>query len=141
MRAPRHPTRRRLLGLVWVAVAVAAVAAPGGPPRAEPGLQLVYVTAQNCGFCAAFEAGRFEEMRDLAAARDVAVRVVRVARFQSYAEDPFPEDLDWLKRAGVRSGTPRFLLVRDGRIVASAFGTAGYEETIKPVLLDPAGPT
>lgn len=137
MRAVRHPTRRRLLGLAWAASMVVGA----GPAAAGSPLQLVYVTAQNCGFCAAFEAGRFEEMRDLAAARDVAVRVVRVARFQSYAEDPFPEDLDWLKRAGVRSGTPRFLLVRDGRIVAAAFGTSGYEETIKPRLLDRAGPT
>ena len=128
MHTPWRPTRRRLLGRGPAVLAVSASTA-----RAGSALQLVHVTALNCGFCAAFEARRFEEMRDLVASRDIAARVVRVARFQSHAEDPFPEDLDWPKRAGARSGTPRFLLVRGGRIVASAF--VAREAGIVPTLV------
>jgi len=54
---------------------------------------------------------------------------------QPIVERHYPEELKWLgRRLGPSRGVPRFILVVNGEVKWSAFGTNNYESTFLPAL-------
>lgn len=116
-------------------LAGAALLAAGNGAQAAGKRMLVYITAANCPNCAKFYFnGGLSKMKALAAQKGVEVRTIDVLRFQSYAGDPFPSDLAWLKEQGVARGAPRFVLISGRSIVKNVLGASKYNKDIKALI-------
>jgi hypothetical protein len=120
--------RRTLLSAGLLAIPLDAVARQAAPPH----LTVINVAARDCLYCVAWtiqSKPAWLESREY--------RLVRYAEIDAPTVKRAYEAEYWGDLAGVidklprRSGTPRFLLVRDGDVVFNQFGMSGW-----PKLLD-----
>ncbi|MBI4184309.1 MAG: hypothetical protein HY521_09955 [Proteobacteria bacterium] len=120
-------------------------------PPGQRGKQitLVYVSANNCPTCQRWSggakgAGPAKSKRDfleMAEGKAITFRQIDAPNYMDTAYDPaWPADLKWVKeQTNVRSGTPRFILIVDGKIVTNARRTGSLPEKIMPKIRQLAG--
>lgn len=101
---------------------------------------LVYVGADNCGPCTAWERdigpGTKSNFLASATARGVVFREVHARTYMNTAEPSrWPEDLIWLVKAtNIASGTPRYIILVDRKIVLNTQGR--FATRAEPLLRD-----
>jgi hypothetical protein len=120
----------------WSCLVAASVAIALAVPAEAARIQLIYVGADNCGPCKNWELFSEPAWRKSPEAKQVELRKVKVPFFINTASDSaWPEDLRWVRdRTNARSGTPRFIVVVDDRVVGTAFGTNGWSQRTVPLL-------
>ena len=113
-------------------------------PRGDPTVELLYVSATDCGFCRRWEAHYLDGHRPLASLDWAHVRFTRVdiGTFRaSFSAEDAPAHLRpgmarAMAAAGQASlrGTPWFALFVNGEVRAHAFGTSAFETRIQPAM-------
>ncbi|GEM_PF-1210764 len=138
--SPRRGRRLAHVG-VLTAVVVAAMAAWGSyvgnhvaGPRRTPEIMLLYVGAEDCAPCRAWQAG---DGANFLASREfprIRYREVKSAHLTDVLNDEnWPEDLRAYRSQLKRSdGVPLWLLVSDDEIVARQFGATAWRDSILP---------
>jgi hypothetical protein len=108
------------------------LAATLGSASAGPDVQVIYIGGQDCPPCQRWRSS--QQPRWLASAE-----FQRVAWFEiepmnlrdAYDERSWPRALrPILAQVPRKSGTPRFLIVQDGRIVSNQLGTSAWAATM-----------
>ena len=108
------------------------------PARSDRPYTLVYIAARDCPTCKFFEAKI--EPGFLASPKAQLVDYRRL-EFETLADittpSVWPDDLVWIRdRYKLKSGTPRFYLIRDGEVVAQTIGAVNFREHIPPASVD-----
>ena len=107
-----------------------------GAAVAANDIAVVYLGANDCPFCQHWEARAKGEL--LASAEGKAVRYYEIkgeTLRQPIMERHYPEELRWLaRRLGPLRGVPRFVLLVNGKVAWSVFGTNDYETIFLPAL-------
>ena len=107
-----------------------------GAAVAANDIAVVYLGANDCPFCQHWEARAKGEL--LASAEGKAVRYYEIkgeTLRQPIMERHYPEELRWLaRRLGPLRGVPRFVLLVNGKVAWSVFGTNDYETFFLPAL-------
>ncbi len=151
----RGKTSRRTLLLAAPGLALAALAGCGtsqvrGPivtadagPDPERPLTVIYIGARNCGYCLEWEG---EEERQFLASETRKRLTYRRLIFRSFrnvtSNGVWPGDLVWVRdRLGIRSGTPRFIVVREQEILLTTSGTEAWSYEVLPLVRDRLGGT
>ncbi len=120
---------KRLLAVALLALCALAQAAP------DP-IAVVYLGAYDCFYCQHWESRAKIEL--LASKEGKAVRFYEVmgrTLREPIVEKNFPAELKWLARKlGPSRGVPRFLLLVDGEVTRSVYGTNDYETVFLPAL-------
>ena len=102
------------------------------PARAAADLTVIYVGGWDCPPCTQWK--NTQKARWLASPEYKKVTWVEVESpklREAYKERYWPADLrPVLARLPRKSGTPRFLIVRDGKLVANEFGTGRWAATV-----------
>lgn len=106
------------------------------PARGEGRIEVFYLHAPDCPYCAHWEARAKGEL--LASPEGRAVHYVEI-RGETLREPilarHYPPEYRWVyEQVGPSRGVPRFLLAIDGRITVSAYGTGGYSREFLPAL-------
>jgi hypothetical protein len=120
----------------FVFASVAALGAPlalvAGAARAAGPLQVIYVGGQDCGPCQRWHATYEGKWRASPEYRRVEWYEVEPAHLrEAYQERHWPEALrPVLAQVPRKSGTPRFLIVEDGRVVSNEFGVSKWRNTM-----------
>lgn len=96
-------------------------------------LQLIYIGGQDCPPCQRWRASSLP--RWLASPEFQKVNYFEIEPItlkEAYDERSWPRGLrPILAQIPRRSGTPRFLIVRDGRIVSNQLGVSAWASTLK----------
>lgn len=107
-----------------------------GTTAAADDIAVVYLGANDCPYCHHWEARAKGEL--LASAEGKAVRYYEVkgeTLRQPIVERHYPGELKWLaRRLGPSRGVPRFILVVNGEVTWSVYGTSEYEKVFLPAL-------
>jgi hypothetical protein len=107
-----------------------------GAAAAADEIAVVYLGANDCPFCQHWEARAKGEL--LASAEGKAVRYYEIkgeTLSQPIVERHYPAELKWLARQlGPLRGVPRFVLLVNGKVAWSVFGTNDYETIFLPAL-------
>jgi hypothetical protein len=107
---------------------LAAPLLPVATANAAPQLTIVNVSAQDCLYCilwtqqhkpAWLESPLYKQVRYV----EIQANTIKRAYASEYWTGEIKPVLDQVPR---KNGTPRFLLVRDGRIVVNEFGVSGW---------------
>ncbi len=124
---------KRRLGL---SLAAALVGVALAPPVLAARIQIIYVGAYNCAPCRQWELFSEPAWLKTPEAKQVELRKVKVPFFSDTSSDSaWPDDLRWVReRTNARSGTPRFIVLVDDRIVSTAFGTNGWSQRTVPLV-------
>ena len=105
-------------------------------PAAAADIAVVYLGTNDCPYCQHWEARAKGEL--MAELRGSPVRYYEVkgeTLRQPIVERHYPDDLKWLARKlGPSRGVPRFILLVDGAVAWSVFGTNDYERIFLPAL-------
>ena len=120
-------------------------AAPAQDARRDSTVELLYVSAADCGFCRRWEAQYLEGQKPRASldwSSHVRFTVVDIGTFRArFSADNAPAHLrpgmaKAMAAAGQPSlrGTPWFALFVDGEVRSHAFGTTAFETRIQPAL-------
>src|SRR5262249_61797934 len=90
---------------------------------AAAGNMVVYITARDCPSCARFEANYLGRFTAAMQAKGYSVRKVVVAHLNDIRDQSFwPNDLKpLLAQFANKGGTPRFLVVHNGRVIENLF--------------------
>ena len=103
-----------------------------GPAHAASDLTVIYVGGLDCPPCTEWK--NTQKARWLASPEYKKVTWVEVESpklREAYKERYWPADLrPVLAQLPRKSGTPRFLIVRDGKLVANEFGTGRWAATV-----------
>ena len=103
-----------------------------GPARAASDLTVIYVGGLDCPPCTEWK--NTQKARWLASPEYKKVTWVEVDSpklKEAYQDRYWPADLRAvLAKLPRKSGTPRFLIVRDGKLVANEFGTGRWAATV-----------
>lgn len=138
----RISRRGVVFGLPGVGL-MACQAAPeqGGMPRdlvthADRPVTLIYVRSSACPFCRQWENFVEPEWARSAERSRLSYRVLDFPHFSDITSDRrWPEDLRWVRdELRLTRGTPRFILVKDRKILASYFGTRSWESEMVPTI-------
>ena len=111
-----------------------------GIAAAADEIAVVYLGADDCPYCRHWEArAKGELMGELRASPGGnAFRYYEVkgeTLRQPIVERHYPEELKWLaRRLGPSRGVPRFILVVNGEVTWSVYGTSEYEKIFLPAL-------
>jgi hypothetical protein len=111
-------------------------------PRPRYGLKpesvvtVVYVGAADCPTCRFWEIGEGHTFSKSPEAKVVRMREVHASTYRDTSSG-WPADLTWVRdKAKVSSGTPRWLIVIDDRIVLNSRGLNGWTAEVHPLLKD-----
>ncbi|HYD07654.1 MAG TPA: hypothetical protein VEC60_18100 [Reyranella sp.] len=113
---------------LFASLAVPAV----GTARAASGLQVIYVGGLDCLPCKRWRATYKDQWLASPEYRQVVWYEIEPPHLkEAYLEQHWPDEL-WsvLDQVPRRSGTPRFLIVRDGRIVSNELGVSRWLNTL-----------
>jgi len=123
---------KRLLALLallaWAGVAAAV------------DIAVVYLGTDDCPYCRHWESRAkgelMAELRASTAGKAVRYYEVRGETLRRPIEERhYPDELKWLaRRLGPSRGVPRFILVVNGEVAWSVFGTSDYERVFLPAL-------
>jgi hypothetical protein len=113
-------------GVLLVAGSSDGRAIAGGP------MTVVYLSAADCSNCRGWE--QFKRPGFLASTEGQRVQLRDVSRNslgQPVADANWPADLKWILTAtNVPQATPAFILIQDGRVLARAWGSEGFDRYI-----------
>jgi hypothetical protein len=102
------------------------------PAEAASGLQVIYVGGWDCPPCAVWK--KTQKPRWLASPEFQQVRWIEIESPRlrdAYQERYWPLEVKpLLAKLPRKSGTPRFLIVRDGEILSNQFGVPGWSTTM-----------
>jgi hypothetical protein len=122
--------RRRALLLAGGALAATSARAAG-----ERHVTVIYVGGWDCPYCTAWKnesKPKWITSELFGRVRYVEVESPRLK--EAYQERYWPEDLrPVLAQIPHKSGTPRFLVVKDGKLIANAFGTGQWAEAVAAI--------
>ena len=123
-------SRRSLLAAAGLAGAATAL-----PAAADGALTVVYVGGWDCEPCATWKKRyKAQWLASPEFARVTWVEVESPKLKEAYQERYWPEDLrPVLGTLPKKSGTPRFLVVRDGRVIANEFGVSTWTRILDVV--------
>ena len=117
-------------------LALLALLSCTGIAAAADDIAVVYLGANDCPFCQHWEARAKGEL--LASSEGKAVRYYEIkgeTLRQPIVERHYPDELKWLARQlGPLRGVPRFVLLVNGKVAWSVFGTNDYETVFLPAL-------
>jgi hypothetical protein len=136
-RAVLQRGRRFLPAGLLIAIAAVAIAAWGGrttPPTRVPDVLLLYVGADDCAPCRAWQKGDGASFIASAEFGRLRYREVKPAHLADVLKDDnWPEELRAYRSQLKRSdGVPLWLVVSDDEIVEQKFGAAAWREAILP---------
>ena len=120
-----------------IAIAAIAMAAWGGhfePPARAPEILLLYVGADDCAPCRAWQKGDGASFLASATFRRIRYREIKSPHLVDVLnDDNWPEDLRIYRSQLKRSdGVPMWLVVSGHEIVERKFGAAAWHENILP---------
>ena len=132
-------SRRSRKALVSAAVSsiasltLASSSSVGWPPQPAR-VTLLYVGAEDCAPCLAWQHGPGRTFRASAEFARISYREAKAPTTLDILKDEYwPEDLRFLRRAiDPSAGVPLWLVVEDDRVVAWAFGLGQWNEAILP---------
>ena len=103
-----------------------------GGAQASGGLQVVYVGGQDCPPCRRWRAAYEAQWLASPEFKQVAWIELESPRLrEAYQERYWPGELRAvLEQLPKKSGTPRFLIVKDGRIMSNQFGGSKWLNTM-----------
>lgn len=119
---------------------VATRPAPEARARRDSVIELVYIGADDCSLCRAWEARQLRALSGSADWRHVRFSEVKLPTLREpFAREHLPERLlppfDALMSEGLRvQGVPAFVLLVNGSLRAHALGPAAYESFVLPAL-------
>ena len=123
---------------------VFCTAALGQDARRDSTVELLYVSAADCGWCRKWEAQYLQGQKPKASLdwADVRFTVVDIGTFRArFSADNAPAHLrpgmaKAMEAAGQSSlrGTPWFALFVNGEVRSHAFGTTAFENRIEPAI-------
>jgi hypothetical protein len=123
---------RRALLLATLLASTSLVPAPFAPARAASDLQVIYVGGWDCPPCAVWK--KTQKARWLASPEFQQVRWIEIESprlKEAYQDRYWPLEVKpLLAKLPRRSGTPRFLIARDGEILSNQFGVPGWSTTM-----------
>ena len=103
------------------------------PAEAAAGVMFVYVGGWDCPYCTVWK--NEEKAKFLASEVGRRVRMVEIDApllKQAYQERYWPEEVrPVLAQVPHKSGTPRFLVVKNGKLVANAFGNNEWSRAVE----------
>lgn len=107
-----------------------------GPKVAPKEIMLVYVGAHNCPSCAFWESQLRKPFLDSVEAKQIKFREVKAGTYMdTRGTAPWPDDIKWIRDQGAaNSGTPRFIVVVDGKIARNIFGSGNWGREALPLL-------
>jgi hypothetical protein len=134
---------RRRVRIAWLclgslsalaAMVAALLVAQARPPARAANLLLIYVGAEDCAPCRAWQRGDGATFRSSADFTRLTYREVKAAHLRDVLKDEsWPEDIrgyrDRLKRS---DGVPLWLVVSNDDIVAQRFGVVAWRNKILP---------
>lgn len=103
---------------------------------ADNSVHLVYIGADNCGYCRRFEAWDLPEFSNSELASKVYVTWVKAFRFQDTDNDEdWPDHLEWVRdETKVDRGTPRFLVLQGRDLKLNTYGTSSFNKKVIPLM-------
>jgi hypothetical protein len=132
--------RRKLVRpLVAVVIVVFSMAVWGGPLRlgSQPAdVMLVYVGAQDCAPCRAWQNGEGAAFLASAEFSRITYREVKSPHLEDVLMDEnWPEDIrDYRSSIRRSDGVPLWLVISDRRIVEQHFGATAWRQRVLPAL-------
>jgi hypothetical protein len=109
---------------------------PDNARAADSRIEVFYLSAPDCPYCWHWEARSRSTLLDSPEGK--AIRFIEIRgdtlREPIDAKHYPPEHLWVFEQIGPSRGVPRFLLAIDGKLVANAYGTGGYNRTFLPAL-------
>lgn len=121
--------------LAATAAIVAALLVAKAPARAND-LLLIYVGADDCAPCRAWQNGEGAEFRKSAEFARIFYREVKSPRLRDVLNDEhWPEDIRaWRGRLKRSDGVPLWLIVSGNDVVAQRHGAAAWQASVMPTL-------
>jgi hypothetical protein len=121
-----------LFGLA--AIVAAALVAQAKPPAHATNLLLVYVGADDCAPCRAWQRGDGAAFRTSALFTHLTYREVKSAHLHDVlADENWPADIrTYRDRLDRSKGVPLWLVVSNDSIVLQRFGTAAWRSKVLP---------
>lgn len=104
--------------------------------RGNSRIEMFYLSAPDCPYCAHWESRAKDELLASPAGRAVRFVEIRGETLRApITARHYPPEFRWVfEQVGPSRGVPRFLLAVDGKVVLSAFGTGGYTRAFLPAL-------
>lgn len=136
----RHRARRLwfcMAALAAIAAGVAALlVAHARAPARTAGLMLIYVGAEDCAPCRAWQNGDGADFRKSAEFARISFREVKSPHLHDLLRDEhWPEEIRSYRRGLTRSsGVPLWLIVSGEGVVAQRFGAAAWRNDVLPAL-------
>jgi hypothetical protein len=110
----------------------AGLAASTASAHAASDLEVIYVGGQDCAPCQRWKSAYKAKWLASPEFRQVTWYEIEAPKLkEAYQERYWPDALrPVLAQVPRKSGTPRFLIVRDGRIESNCFGGSKWEQTM-----------
>jgi len=107
--------------------------ASASPAGAASNVVVIYVGGWDCPYCITWKnQSRADWLASDTAKRVRYVEVEAPSLKQAYQERYWPDDLlPVLEQVPHKSGTPRFLVAKKGKLVANAFGTNKWPNAVE----------
>jgi hypothetical protein len=130
---------RRLCAAAFLAIAALAVAAwreQFKPATEVPNVMLIYVGAEDCAPCRAWQRNERTAFLDSADFARITYREVKSPHLEDVLKDEYwPAELrDYRGRLKRSDGVPLWLVVADHAIVEQQFGMTAWQQSILPKL-------
>ena len=107
------------------------------PVKRHSVIRVIYIGAMNCTICRYWERHYEKAWKQSPLFAKVVYNEIMVATYE-YTADPtyWPDNLKWVIAGGRRyySGTPRFVIVVDHRIVKSIRSASGWQSAVLPLV-------
>lgn len=123
-------------GLAAIASIAAALLVVNAPPARAANLKLIYVGAEDCAPCRAWQSHDGAAFRQSAEFSRITYVEVKAASLRDVLKDEnWPSDIRGLKsRLKASDGVPLWLVVSNDHIVEQRFGAAAWREKILPTI-------
>ncbi len=124
--------------IVLAAVLIFFFAPSFGPTplaASQSGVTVIYISAWNCPPCFVWD--RDDKPKWVASPeyKLVNFRIVEVPAYQHITYKPnWPEDLEWVRATLKRSGAPRYLILKDKKVLLNTHGLRGWREKAMPLI-------
>ena len=136
-RTHRRPRRVWLcLGAFAATAAIVAALLVAKVPARANDLLLIYVGADDCAPCRAWQSGEGAEFRKSAEFDRIFYREVKSPRLRDVLNDEhWPDDIRaWRSRLKRSDGVPLWLIVSGNDVVAQRHGAAAWRASVMPTL-------
>jgi len=124
------------LGMLAAVAAIVAASLVTRVPARTADLLLIYVGAEDCAPCRAWQNGDGADFRKSAEFARISYREVKSPHLQDVLGDEhWPEDIRaYRSRLKQSDGVPLWLIVSGNDVVAQRFGTEAWQASVMPAL-------